>query len=446
MDGSSSVLPASIIWNSGQPDVELVSSSSSSPIIGDMRRLLRNPAHLHSVRHAAIRRIGVLQQQLGPGLAAKPLTVEQKFAFMTHIMEANLPASISAALSQNDEGQLAGAIAILLSRLPSLDTLEIQTFDRTDDDEWTRSRPPGDPVVLLLGQLILSDSSASFPNVTVVKVLAPSLEEDPDGEFKYYVYADTVLSFFYLPRIRTLELHRVEDGGQPINWPVLGSTPSATNLEELVLSKVQLSEANVNQLLQASPNLKVLRWEHVIDAEYAGSWLNLASLQASLETLKGSLEDFSFSLILWTSTAIDCGEPGPWGIRGALASLMSFERLRRLVVSLPVLLGWESKNSPRLDEVLPTGIQRLTITNEMFYWWHYRWDDLDWEGDGLNVPRWRSIEAKILEYLEGRPPNLEELRLELSTTGEDLRAQEVRNKLVSAGEACGINVTVELKP
>ncbi|KXH45126.1 hypothetical protein CSIM01_01255 [Colletotrichum simmondsii] len=431
--------PTAILWDWDQSDL--------TAAVEDMQRLLGNVSHLAAIREVTLRGVRAARDPQA-SLPAVRLTSSDKATIKSWITGSRLPAERTEALLQKSELSLAQTTAILLSRLPALKKLEVQTYDRNDHDEWTQTRPPGDEFLTLLSHLVASNSVAgsSFSNVETIKVLVPTPDGDSANEFNFYVYAENILPLFYLPQIRTLEVHRLEDGGKSIIWPASHPKPSATILEELVLSRCQLSEENVGQLLRASPNLKTFRCGYVIDAEYASDWVNLEVLRSSLDTLKSSLEELSFALTLWTSTAIDCGEVGPWGIRGSFGSLKDFSRLTRLSISLPVLLGWETKGSPELADVLPEGLQALTITNEMFFWWHYRWDDLDWEEDDPVVPMWQSLEAKIVEYLESRPRVLKELRLEISMVGEEQRAEELKANLIGRGSEAGVTVTVELKP
>ncbi|TDZ31725.1 hypothetical protein C8035_v001282 [Colletotrichum spinosum] len=457
MAGDVPTLPAAVIWDRGRSEVRLFSSPSlSSPpfaIVRDIRRLLSSPAHLQAVRHAAVC-CARASERLEPETVMQRSTAELGGEPLPHAIAAtpSLHADTVAPEDEEvDESQPAGAVAalaVLLSRLPALETLEIRTFDRAedeDDDEQTASLALADPVISLLCRQMLSAGSTAFAHVRTARVVVPYPHEHPAAEFDFYVGADTVLPLFYLPRIGTLELHRVEDGGRLVSWPAKERPVFAPLLKELVLSKAQLSEASIDRLVRACPNLEVFHLEHVIDAEYARSWLDLDALRASLETLKHSLKELSFSVILWTSTAIDCGELGPWGIRGTLASLRGFARLKRVTISLPVLLGWETENSASLADVLPSSIESLTLTNEMFFWWHYRWDDLKWEADGPSAPRWQTLEAKILEYLEARPPGLRQLKVEVWTAGETSRAEEMRDRLTSVAGATGVGVTVELR-
>ncbi|KAF4860599.1 hypothetical protein CGCSCA1_v015064 [Colletotrichum siamense] len=450
-------LPGSLIWDRGRSEVRLVSSpfSSSPPIaiIRDIRPLLSSPARLNAVRHATVC-CSRASERLEAETAMQRSTLGQVAEPVPHTTGAMLPLHADSVASGYEEvgtTQPAGAVAalaVLLSRLPALETLEIRTFDRVEDeedDEQTASLALGDPVISLLSREMLSAGTMAFAHVRTARVVVPYPDDDPAAEFGFYVSADTVLPLFYLPQVRTLEMHRVEDGGRLVSWPAGAGPVSATQLKELVMSKAQLTEASLDRLVRACPDLEVLRWEHVIDAEYARSWLDLDALRTSLETLKHSLQELSFSVILWTSTAIDCGEQGPWGIRGTLASLRGFSRLKRITISLPVLLGWRTDNSARLADVLPASIECVTVTNEMFFWWHSRWDDVKWEADDPSAPRWHTLEAKIIEYLEARPSSLRQLKVEVWTAGETSRAEELRDRLTSVGAATSVHVTVELR-
>ncbi|KAI8165294.1 hypothetical protein K4K49_008654 [Colletotrichum sp. SAR 10_70] len=172
----------------------------------------------------------------------------------------------------------------------------------------------------------------------------------------------------------------------------------------------------------------------------------MGNLQTALAPLKESLKELSLSLTLWSPTAIDCGGPGPWGIRGSIGSLEDFTSLTHLTISLPVLLGWKAQGAADLIDILPESLEVLTITNEMASWWKYEWDDLNCEGDHAEMARWETLEWKIMEFLECRPPTLRELRLEIGeVAGEEERAKELKARLVDTGRPVGVNVTVEYK-
>ncbi|KAK2054719.1 hypothetical protein LY76DRAFT_215807 [Colletotrichum caudatum] len=442
-DTSFSVVPDVLQWEWDQEDVDRADSPSLTKTIDDMRRLLNNPAHLGTIRHVTLRGVRAAQH-FESGHLTRRLAKGDKAALKSWVVDAKPPLEAPAVLEHDGDILMTDATAALLSRLPALKTVDIETFDRTDDDEWTGSCPPGDPFMASLNQQILSArGSPAFQTIETAKVLVPVPDDEPENEFDFYVYVETVLPLFYLPRVRTVELHRVDDGRKPLSWPG-PDAPCSTALTELALSKSQISEENAGRIIRACPNLRTLRYEHVVDAEHAGAWLDLGRVRGSLAALEGSLEDLTLAVTLWTSTAIDCGEAGPWGIRGSLGSLGGFARLARLTVSLPALLGWRTDGSARLADVLPGGLQSLTITNEMYFWWRYQWDDLDWHHRERAAPRWRSIEAKVVEYLESRPRSLRELKVVISVAGEGERAEQLKTGLVSKGEAVGIKVDVEL--
>ncbi|KAK2024501.1 hypothetical protein LX32DRAFT_697132 [Colletotrichum zoysiae] len=436
MADTSSSVPDVLQWEWDQEDVDRADSPSLAKTIDDMRRLLNNPAHISAIRHVTLRGVRAAQHFESDHLTRR-LAEEDKAALKSWVVDAKLPLATPAVPEHDGDILMTDATAALLSRLPALKTLDIETFDRTDDDEWTGSRPPGDPFMASLNQLILSARGGpAFQAIETAKVLVPVPDDEPENEFDFYVYAGTVLPLFHLPRIRTVELHRVDDGRKPLSWPG-PDVPRATALTELALIKSQISGENAGRIIRVCPNLRTLRYEHVVDAEHASAWLDLGRVRDSLAALEGSLEDLTLAVTLWASTAVDCGEAGPWGIRGSLGSLRGFARLARLTVSLPALLGWRTEDSAKLADVLPEGLQSLTITDEMYFWWRYQWDDLDWDRRKQVAPRWRSIEAKVVEYLESRPRSLKELKLEISVAGEGGRAEQLKAGLVSKGEARG---------
>lgn len=417
-------------------------NSSSSKILSDVGKILRDPNRLQTIQHVALR--GVPQiKHLERDIFTKDLAPQEIETLKTWISEVQV-AETEHAPTPRDQGEhnsqsATRAVVAILSRLSDLKTLEVETFDRTVDDEETQTRPQGDQFIpCLLQHLTSSSSSGSLGRVLeAARILVPRPEDDLEDEMDYYVYPSTLLPLFSLPSIQRIEAHRVDDGGKPVP----GVTTCHT-LKELRLVRCQFTEESLGLVLGAAPNLTTLQCDLVLDAEYTSGWFDLGKIRASLDGLNDSLEDLSLSLNLWSSTAIDCGNEGPWGIRGSLGSLRRFDRLTRLSVSLPVLLGWRVQGSNRLADVLPAGLRCLKITNEMSFWWHYEWDGVDWDKKGEHyVPRWKWIEEKILEYLESRPGSLEELVFDIPIAGEVERAEQLRDTLVSKGQNSGVKVT-----
>ncbi|KAF5483059.1 hypothetical protein CGCA056_v015166 [Colletotrichum aenigma] len=226
-------LPGSLIWDRGRSEVRLVSSpfSSSPPIaiIRDIRPLLSSPARLNAVRHATVccsRRQSAWRRRDGRckrstvGQVASPCRMPQgRCCRYTRT-------SVASGYEEVGTTQPAGAVAALavLAVAPACSgDLEIRTFDRVEDEEddeqtaFSSTRRPRH-LPPLPGDAFRAGTMA-FAHVRTARVVVPYPDDDPAAEFGFYVSADTVLPLFYLPQVRTLEMHRVEDGGRLVSWP-----------------------------------------------------------------------------------------------------------------------------------------------------------------------------------------------------------------------------------
>lgn len=404
-------------------------------VISQIRFIVRNAAQINNIRSVTLRGRRSTQR-LGREFCTQNFDEEERAVLGSWLANLQDEATV--------ELQLPDVIAAILSRLSSATTLEIQTFDRASYDDGGKARPSGDPFLCTLGQLISASNNSSVLNsLETIQLSIPIPDGDLTKHSGYCIYPESILPFFGLPSIKTLELHRVDDGGKPIK-PI--SFLTAPTLKSLVLKRCQLIEDNIATIIRNSPNLEVLRVDIAIDADCTKGWLNMENLQTALATLKESLKELSLSLTLWSSTAIGCGGPGPWGIRGSIGSLEDFTSLTRLTISLPVLLGWKTQGTADIIDVLPESLEVLTITNEMSFWWKYQWDDLNRENDDAEVARWETLEWKIMDFLESRPLSLKELRLEIGeVAGEEERAKELKARLVDTGRPVGVNITVEFK-
>ncbi|KAI8245215.1 hypothetical protein K4K55_002637 [Colletotrichum sp. SAR 10_96] len=397
-----------------------------------MRCIVRNAARINSIRRVTLQGMRTAQR-LGREFCSKNFDEEERAVLGSWLVKVRGEAP--------GELQLPDVMAAIVSHLSSAISLEIQTFDRASHDDGGKARPPGDPFLCTLGQLISSSNDSSLLNsLERVKLSVPVPDGDLEKEFGCCIYPESILPFFSLPSIKTLELHRVDDGGKPV---LLLTAPT---LKSLVLKRCQLTEDNIATIIRSSPSLEVLCADIAIDADYVNGWFNMEKLQTSLAPLKESLKELSMSLDLWSSTAIDCSRAGPWGVRSSIGLLEDFISLTHLTISLPVLLGWKTQGAADLIDVLPETLEVLTITNEMASWWQYQWDDLNCEGGHAESARWETLEWKIMEFLECRPPSLKELRIEIGeVAGEEERAKELKARLVDTGRPVGVNVAIEFK-
>ncbi|KAF4819912.1 hypothetical protein CGCTS75_v011431 [Colletotrichum tropicale] len=403
-------------------------------IISQMRFIVRNAAQINNIRSVTLRGMRTTQR-LGREFCSKNFDEEERAVLGSWL--ANLQHEAT------EELQLPDVIAAVLSRLSSATTLEIQIFDRASSDDGGKARPPGDPFLCTLGKLISSSNNSVLNSLETLQLSIPIPDGDLTKDSGCCIYPESILPFFSLPSIKTLELHRVDDGGKPIK-PI--SLLTAPTLKSLVLKRCQLIEDNIATIIRNSTTLEVLRVDIAIDADCAKGWLNMKNLQNALAPLKESLKELSLSLTLWSSTAIDCGGPGPWGIRGSIGSLEDFTSLTHLTISLPIILGWKTQGAADLIDILPETLEMLKITHEMSFWWKYQWADLNCEGGHAEAARWETLEWKIMEFLESRPPSLKELRLEIGeVAGEEERAKELKARLVDTGRPVGVRVTVEFK-
>ncbi|KAJ0385228.1 hypothetical protein COL922a_006824 [Colletotrichum nupharicola] len=416
-----------ICWDSSD-------DGSIPKIISQMRFIARNAAQINNIRRVTLRGMRTTHR-LGREFCTQNFDEEERAVLGSWL--ANLQEEATGEL------QLPDAIAAVLSRLSSATTLEVRTLASCDDGG--KARPPGDPFLCTLGQLISASNNSSVLNsLETLQLSIPNPDGDLTKDFGCCIYPESILPFFSLPSIKTIELHRGDDGGKPIKPIPLLTAPT---LKSLVLKRCQLTEDSIAKIIRNSPTLEVLRVDIAIDADCAKGWLNMENLQTALAPLEESLKELSLSLNLWSSTAIDCGGPGPWGIRGSIGSLEDFTSLTHLTISLPVLLGWKTQGAADIIDVLPETLEVLTFTNEMSFWWKYQWDDLNREDGDAEVAKWETLEWKIMEFLECRPPSLKELRLEIGEVAghEEQRAKELKARLVDTGRPVGVNVTVEFK-
>ncbi|KAH9214782.1 hypothetical protein DL95DRAFT_461847 [Leptodontidium sp. 2 PMI_412] len=228
--------------------------------------------------------------------------------------------------------------------------------------------------------------------------LQPEPLEGPSDWKQMDVSAVPVLQLSDLPEAEELYLHGLE----------LTSKSSAADLgrsfqtRRLTLKECQIKAPELGLLLRRSPRLTSLECGVLIDAEKAREWFDLTMINQGLASFYATLKHLAISFELATSTAIDTGNEGTWGIRSSLTSLESFSQLQSLEISFVTLLGWNASSAPSLSEVLPQGLQQLVLTRDEAFWWGYQWD----EGFATGA-----IRNMIQQYVELHQGHLRELAL-----------------------------------
>lgn len=413
-----------------------------------VRIFLRHPERARLVQDVYMR--GWRSRALGESFITENFDIQEQMQLRTWIDGANLYQNCWKLIDQGAADHLG---ALLISRFLNLKSLDIDGLDRTHREKYDRIMPKSSVALRTLfkkplsSEEKLSDGLSTFQKLDTVRISADDsgINTFVRNKDDCYIYFESILALFYLPKIRTIELERIDKGPRKI-WPT--APPKASILTTLVLEDCQLSENKLDMLLHASPKLKKLRCGIAYDAQYCKGWFKATRVRQSLDAVKKTLEHLDLSVTLWTSTALDIGDWGPWGVEGSLGSLKDFSCLTYLSLTWPVLLGWKVEGSATLADVLPESLQILSLTNDMWLWAGYQWDDEDdydpWTASN-SPPRWRTIKTKIKEYLESRPSRLEELIVDISPddeSDESDESKELKSSLEVGGQAVGINVKI----
>ncbi|GME38751.1 F-box domain cyclin-like protein [Neofusicoccum parvum] len=183
----------------------------------------------------------------------------------------------------------------------------------------------------------------------------------------------------------------------------------------------------------------------MINAKHASGWYDIGLIRDTLAVLQETLEHLQISIILFTSTAIDIGNPGPWGIQASLGdSLRLFSKLRKLEISLPVLLGWNPDGSAKLADILPDCLEELVIGREMDLWYGYKWDDQSaWGFDAADCLAGSAVshaELKVRQYLQSKPTGLRKLTIIMEDGLSEEDDMRFKNSITQEAEKVGVDV------
>lgn len=196
---------------------------------------------------------------------------------------------------------------------------------------------------------------------------------------------DQHLPLFYLPSIRRLSIVMPDlSASHKFTWPA--ETPTALSLETLELPFTHFPEDDLTHLLEASPNLKTLKYdfwalgfEHYCE-QHDGT-IDLAKLERSLTKVSNTLQVFhlQFAFREW---------PPTWGnpyVRNRI-SFSTFSAIRALHVPLVALLGPPTQGYPhtpvgsiqrlqRLSQALPGTLEHLCLNDDDDDPWDANWDE-----------------------------------------------------------------------
>ncbi|KAH7304112.1 hypothetical protein BKA65DRAFT_521493 [Rhexocercosporidium sp. MPI-PUGE-AT-0058] len=347
-------------------------------------------------------------------------------------------------LTRNLDFEVFGAL--LLTRFTKLEELDIYTWDFSDGDtRQLRSRRHG--VFHEVLEAIITprekrpDTVSTLDRLNTIRIHIDVCDNGHKGTSFLHeplISFDTISRIFYLPNVCTIQLERIW-AEQDTYWPL--GIPTAKNLRILILQECDFNARQLQMVLQTTRCLVEFECHILMDANYLSEWFDMEIVKKSLLPMRSSLRHLDFKLDLYTSTAIDIGNPGAWGVNGSLGSMVEFADLSYISICWPALLGWKVEGSAELEKVLPSSLRTLHLTNEMDFWYGYQWDDEEAED---THPLWHTIVSKLTRYMLSRPPSLEQISLTFSQEYEDDKAMKVHDMLVSTGRSVNIKVHVNI--
>jgi hypothetical protein len=243
-----------------------------------------------------------------------------------------------------------------------------------------------------------------------------------------------VLPFFYLPSVQRLSAS-IENPAE-FTWPA-AHLPVPSKLTSLELTIVR--EAYLGELLALTPNLETLRWHWYFDYgvidKFTTPIVNLDWIVAVISRVRGTLTDLTLS----AECGLGGGDQFLPGIKivGSLQRMVGFDKLKRLQVPWPFLVGFAQDMTKRLQDVIPRNIEFLTIT-----------DDLNLQNEGGMVkalPRWEWTDDAMLGLLQSWlkdwkacTPHLRGITLLLSWNDDNEWSPRMRDQLRELGAHAGV--------
>lgn len=252
-----------------------------------------------------------------------------------------------------------------------------------------------------------------------------------DPKIFQYVFApclELMMSLFYVPSLEILEMVMLGMELPPWQHCVDGEKPKLPKLHTLRLLNCELSSRSVGILLAASPNLRTLEYNFILnqiarrtdptadydiqDSNHQGEWEKLSSslqlVAATLEDLTISTDYYNFSNHDVVTTSNRLLAVGDWERRGRLKSLKKFTKLKRLEVPPFVLLGWTPDfTRVRLHDALPTTLRELCLRDDLNEYPRYAWtpvhpDPQDW--DFYNITDCTPLLIQLSDHLSNLKP------------------------------------------
>jgi hypothetical protein len=278
---------------------------------------------------------------------------------------------------------------------------------------------------------------AWFAKLTTVRVTLEENEKAETWGFNFEQEQGTLLLFFYLPMIESLQTvacsERDEHGGirseeeevdLSFEWP-LEIPPLPHTLKTLRLVRSSMDPLTIHHLLRQATNVRVFEYDCYMHPDYAP--LHLSILKDALRHIRTTLTDLIVRYEHYNNVYLNCvALETEDAVTGSLGPLHDyFPVLTNLTISLPVLFGIEaaaSDDTPSLADYLTATLETLTITDDL---WEY--EELQGRYEDLNAM------AIFRQYLADETPSSRPLRSEpytIETTRGKVDLDKVENGIL----------------
>lgn len=317
-------------------------------------------------------------------------------------------------------------VALLLIHLPQLTTLVLETNFAKE--------------LSMIGQVILHKCTSTGGTSVLqrLQTIKISLEADWDTRNTSINNTDAVLAMFYLPKVQHIEA----DIGNPpsmLKWPA-AFRPDLSNLTSLDLYTIR--EPHLGEILMATQNLRSLSWlwDYNPDLLHSSPVIDLDAISAALRHVQRTLTHLNISA---TTDEGDGVEFRRLTFRGTMDGLRDMQRLETLQAPFVFLLGVPGPGAEerRLEDVLPSTLRHLTITQELGMWGCSVNRDLAWDDED----QYEKI-ASWLGCSEARSrPYLRSMRLEFgiwSPLDFGLWGVEMQDRLRNLGSEVGVDAEI----
>jgi hypothetical protein len=218
---------------------------------------------------------------------------------------------------------------------------------------------------------ILKRGTNLFPKLS--HVIFGDTWPDPENTISY-IDLDLIRAIFYLPTVTDFEWRMSQPWQFQWGRP---QPPRNDSLTSLNLFRANIYRSTLGELLTAAPALKRFGYDQEIlfnrsipESDLA-PFTNLQGLNAALRGATDTLEEIKLSIhrapgSLSSKQILDYGIKFP-PINGTLGVFKHMKKLIMIELPMFMLLGWDPNFTPRFEEVLPHGIEQLTLRDDFVY-------------------------------------------------------------------------------